>query len=103
MITEADLTQAIAECQGERSPNANTCVKLAAYYTIKEHMYGQKELIGESRSESPELREVISSTEFARAIRGKDIEEVLAVMDDLMTALQALSPRLYRLTMKKLQ
>ena len=39
MITEKDLQEAIAECQGERSPNASTCIKLAAFYTIKEHLY----------------------------------------------------------------
>ena len=38
MITEKDLLEAIAECQGERNPNANTCIKLAAYYTILDHL-----------------------------------------------------------------
>ena len=36
MITEQDLLEAIAECQGQRNPNANTCIKLAAYYIILE-------------------------------------------------------------------
>ena len=39
MITEQDLQEAIAECQGERHPNANTCMKLAAFYTIKNELY----------------------------------------------------------------
>ncbi len=39
MITEHDLQEAIAECQGKRNPDANTCIKLAAFYTIKEHLF----------------------------------------------------------------
>ena len=39
MITLHDLDEAIAECQGERNPNANTCIKLAAYYTIRKEMF----------------------------------------------------------------
>jgi hypothetical protein len=42
MITEKDLKEAIAECEGERNPNANTCIKLAAFYTILDNMYGEK-------------------------------------------------------------
>ena len=43
MITEQDLLSAIAECQGERNPNANTCIKLAAYYTILDNIRPPKE------------------------------------------------------------
>ena len=39
MITEQDLQAAIAECEGVRNPTSNTCLKLAAYYTIKDKMY----------------------------------------------------------------
>ena len=39
MITLHDLDEAIAECQGERNPNANTCIKLAAFYTIRNEMF----------------------------------------------------------------
>ena len=42
MITEQDLREAIAECQGQRNPNANTCIKLAAYYTILQNMTEKK-------------------------------------------------------------
>ena len=42
MIRESDLRDAIAECQGSRSPNADTCIKLAAYYTIRDHMFPEQ-------------------------------------------------------------
>ena len=46
MITEKDLQEAIAECEGQRNPNANTCVKLAAFYIIKDHLFPQQEEFG---------------------------------------------------------
>ena len=39
MITEHDLQAAIAECQGKRNPDASTCIKLAAFYTIRNHLF----------------------------------------------------------------
>ena len=44
MITEKDLQEAIAECEGQRNPNANTCIKLAAFYTIRQHMFGEDQI-----------------------------------------------------------
>ena len=40
MITLHDLDTAIAHCQGESNPNAETCKQLAAFYTIKQAMFG---------------------------------------------------------------
>ena len=42
MITEKDLRAAIAECQGARNPNATTCIKLAAFYTILNNLYPEQ-------------------------------------------------------------
>ena len=101
MITEYELRKAIADCQAEKNPNANTCVKLAAFYTIQDHI--GKPDISAAYSAAPETSEVIayrSDTDFSRAIRGKDADSVLAVVDDLMNALQVLSPRMYRNAMR---
>ena len=43
MITKHDLQEAIAECEGQRNPTANTCIKLAAFYTIKQHLFPDEE------------------------------------------------------------
>ena len=104
MITENDLRQAIAECQGERNPNANTCLKLASYLTIQDHLFGAPDS-SVSFSTAPESlpREGItykSNTDFSRAVYGKNADDVLAIVDDLMDALQALCPRLYRNAMR---
>ena len=106
MITERDLAQAIAECQGERNPNANTCIKLAAYYTIRNELYGTPELPGYSYAESAPADTHIqfdSGSEFSQIINGRNPDDIWPVMDELMTTVQALMPRLYDGVMRKLE
>lgn len=113
MITLEDLQAAITECQGERNPNANTCVKLAAYYTIMEHLYGAEKpdisgaVYHASYAESPQKTEsgaisAISDSEFYSAVDGKQIADVMPIFDDLMQAVSILNPRLYAATLRKL-
>lgn len=118
LITEQDLLSAIAECQGERDPNANTCIKLAAYYTIYNQLFG-KELVGNANKLpeqvnqqysalpaqpiDPPIIQYNSDTEFAQAVNGMPVNVVLSVFDDLMSTLWALYPRLYRDVMQSIQ
>lgn len=103
MITEKDLKEAIAECQGQRNPNANTCIKLAAFYTIQKEMFGEKEE-HYSYAPAPErnIIEINSDSEFARAIDGRDQAEVWKVLDEMMETIKAIYPRLYIAVMDKL-
>ena len=41
-------------------------------------------------------------TDFARAIDGMDTHELILIMDELMTTLQAIVPRLYDGVMRKI-
>ena len=101
MITEKDLLEAIAECQGERNPNANTCIKLASYYTILNELYGTKEEPTYSYSAEPSSYR--SETEFYGLIQSKSYDEVIALFDELMTAISALEPRLYQGVLRRLR
>lgn len=112
MITEKDLQEAIAECQGQRNPNANTCIKLAAYYTIQRELYGNHESPVEmpvySRAEPPaeqpeEYVEYNSGSEFSQVIDGMTARDAWAIMDELMDILQATNPRLYAGVIQKLE
>lgn len=85
MITEQDLQAAIAECQGQRNPNANTCLKLAAFYTIRRELFGEEKEAeqrtpGYSFAPGPDTNATRivnnSDTEFARAINGRDQAEI---------------------------
>lgn len=106
VITEKDVAEAIAECQGQRNPNANTCIKLAAFLTIQREMFGQdaQSPVLPSYSFAPgETIDYDSGSEFSDVIRGKDYTEVIAVTDELMDALRVLNPRLYESVLRKLQ
>ena len=76
MIRREDLDAAIAECIGERDPNANTCIKLAAFYTIRNELYPQEAAIpeysyaAEPVTADPQKAHINSDTEFAQAVRG---------------------------------
>lgn len=108
MITLHDLEEAIAECQGQPHPNSNTCIKLAAFLTIKYFMFDdhQEEHARERElSYSAPHREMVSlnsGSEFAKKINGMPVEETLALFDEVMDTLQAVNPRLYAAIMRKL-
>ena len=103
MITEQDLIAAIAECQGQRNPNANTCIKLAAFYTILDHVREQDAPVQDeplrysfAAGDTTESKiDFNSGTEFSALIDGRKASAVWSVMDELMDVLQATQPRLY--------
>lgn len=106
MIKEEDLQEAIAECQGEKNPNANTCLKLASYLTILDHQKAE-EPKQETYSYAPPQAEMLvdmsfSNTEFAEAVDGRHAEDMWRLMDELMSTIQVINPRLYNSVMRKL-
>lgn len=104
MITMEDLEEAIAECQGQRNPNASTCIKLAAYLTIKQALFGEEEEPQKpSYSYAVEPKTYESDTEFAQLANKIDYEDLMAVMDELMEVLKATQPRLYAGVLRKMQ
>lgn len=105
MITVDELKAAIAEMQGERNPNAQTCIKLAAYYTILNELQGKPDIIGYSSAPTPSVSETVdyySETEFGRLVQDKPIKDVMAVMDELISVISAIQPRLYSGVIRKL-
>ena len=104
MITEQDLLSAIAECQGQKNPNANTCIKLAAYYTILDH-------ISENKTNNPVVPAMEysnkylydSDSEFMQIIKDHDMNTVMRVIDELMETIKAVQPRLYDAVLRKFE
>lgn len=104
MITERDLDEAIAECQGQRNPNTTTCIKLAAFLIIREHLFPeQEETMTKGHSYAPGPITYESGTEFADLVRGLPWDEVLPIIDELMDALRVLNPKLYESVLRKLE
>lgn len=105
MIKENDVREAIAEMQGQRNPNADTCIKLAAYYTILDHI-AESPIDHEQFSYSgadPEQILYEGDSEFAKCIETMRQSDVWPVIDELMTTLQAINPRLYDAVIRKLE
>ena len=117
MITLPDLETAIARCQGEENPNAQTCIKLAAFYIIRNEMYGGSEAAAgppedlwlreysydaKPADEPENLVDYDSGTDFSRAIDGKPAADLWPIMDELLTVLQATNPRLFDGVMRKI-
>lgn len=108
MITEQDLREAIAECEGTRNPNANTCIKLAAYYTILDNL---KKDSGEPTPEPLRISPSYSysagdflqysDSEFSQLVELKGIDKVFPIIDELMDALMVVNPKLYDSVIRK--
>lgn len=112
MITEKDLQEAIAECQGQRNPNANTAIKLAAFLTIQKELFGAPTY---SYAQQPETQIDISGedqeqdfvgdygdSEFLQAVSGRESSETWHIMDELMETLKIVMPKLYDGVMRQI-
>lgn len=105
MITEHDIQEAIAECNGERNPNANTCIKLAAFLTIQREMFSgvEESMPHYSYASAPgDKLNYDSGTEFSDSIQGMDVPYLLSVIDELMSTLQVTNPKLYDGVMRRI-
>lgn len=111
MITERDLQEAIAECQGQRNPNANTCIKLAAFLTIQRELFGADHFrddpqmlpVSYSYAAGPDVVGEYGDSDFLRAIAGKDSAAMWAVMDELMDTLKMVNERVYNGVMRRIR
>lgn len=110
MITEQDLREAIAECEGTTKPNANTCIKLAAFYTILKEMKGSENVEPSPIYRTPQYSMAIgepilrySDSEFSQLTEDKGIEEVFPIIDELMDALMVMNPKLYDSVIRKIE
>lgn len=110
MIREEDLKEAIAECQGKRNPDANTCIKLAAYLTIINALYPDKsqpekepEFYQLSSGAAPETVDYNSDSDFSRMVNGRSASEIMPIMDELMDTLRMIHPKLYTGVMNRLR
>lgn len=114
MITIEKLQEAIAECWGEREPNANTCYKLAAYYTILNEMRSNGSAnpvnyplySADSPPQVENSQDIVafkSESDFAQAVNGRNAADVWAVIDELMATISVANPRLYNAVMRKLR
>ena len=113
MIYEKDLDESIARYQGETNPSINTCIKLAACYALKHELFGESEPLeraeyAQSYAFAPGPSEDLvvmfdGETEFAKATDGRPQGKIWPILDELMSTLYVLQPRLYNGVMRRLQ
>lgn len=110
MITKHDLDEAIALYQGKPEPTIGDCIKLAACFSVRNEMYDNDRSIttapSYSFSKAPASDSMVSydsGSEFSQVISGRRTVDVLAVFDELMDALRAIYPAMYRRTLEKLE
>lgn len=104
MIREEDLREAIAECEGVPKPNANTCIKLAAFYTILNYMEKPTTAQVPAHENTENLYSYASypDSEFGKLAERRGIDAVFDVIDELMDTLQIVNPRLYDSVSRKI-
>ena len=114
VIREIDLDEAIAECVGKRNPDAQTCIKLAAYYTIKQHLYPSKIPSDDQQVLLPEPSysyssgndtgnvEYESDTAFGKAVYGIENSQIWPLIDELVETVRVVNTRLYDAFLRKI-
>ena len=104
MFTKAELLDAIDELsQGKHS--VQNCEKLAAIYTVLDHLYPAEIVIPRGYSgEAPSAESIprYGESEFLVAISGREPQTMWLLMDELMTTLSVINPRLYDGVMRKI-
>lgn len=103
MFTKAELIDAINELS-EGKHTVQNCEKLAAIYTVLDHLYPAEEIPRGYSGEEPKADTVpqYGNSEFLEAISGMDPREAWLLMDELMTTLSVVNPRLYESVMRKI-
>ena len=115
MITEKDLTEAIAYCDGKVDAKPNHAVLMAACYYLKDRLYPSKDdrlkesptpsysYATEPENHAESTIDYYSGTEFSEAVDGRTVAEIMPIVDELMSVLQATNPRLYAGVMRKIE
>lgn len=96
MISIEQINGEIAVLEDEK-PTHIVMQKLASLYTVRDHMG-----IGDTQVAVIQSMPLIGKSEFAIMIEGMDIKAFALIMDDLMTTLAIVNPRLYEGVMAKL-
>lgn len=100
MLSKRELADAINEL--EESPRSyQDCAKLATFYSLYDHLYPDT-VRGYSGYSGSGLVGRYGDSEFLQAIADKDLAFAWGLMDELMSAVQVLNPRLYDSVLQKL-
>ena len=102
MPTKEELFKAIDEVS--KLPDTySKCQKLATFYILLNSLYPEEDfkngISTQFQSTIPDLGE----SEFLKKIKGRELNYVFSVFDELMEALKALNPSLYANTLRRFE
>ena len=100
MISIEQISGEIAALEEERPTHA-VMQKLAALYTVRDHMTLDKEGV-QSSAIDPFTIVTSLDSEFASKIDGKKQNDVIPILDELMSTIMALNPGLYGAVIRKI-
>lgn len=89
------INDEILMLETKRDTTYSVIEKLAPLYIVRDHLTNAAPVA------QPVPLDVSGNTDFLQAVSGKDSVQVFAVVDELMTTLQATNLRLYNAVMRK--
>lgn len=102
MFSKGQLLDAIEELEMSPATYQNA-EKLATFYSLYDHLYVHQEPMSRVETISETIIDKYGDSEFFNVINGKDAYDVWSVMDELMTTIQVLQPKLYQATLDKIR
>lgn len=96
MFTQAELVDAIDQINNGKHSIQN-CEKLAAIYTVLDHLYGEEKPMIMGYSNDNKVESTIGlygDSQFLTMIAGKSAKEMWLLMDELVEAVSVYNPRL---------
>ncbi len=101
MISKNDLLETIAEC--EKNVNSfQDFEKLAALYTVYDHLYGEPLMYADINTEAETIIETNGNSVFLQTVNGKNSQRIWKIMSELMDSVQLIQPKLYDVVMQKI-
>lgn len=99
MIDYTEIENEIMTMESDRDTSYAALGRLAPLYTAMIY----KAISGKTPIQQPQPLSLSGDSSFIVAVNGKDSVKVYAVLDELMSALSVVNPRLYDATMRKLE
>jgi len=102
MFSKSQLLDAIEGLEASPATFQNA-EKLAVFYQLYDHLYAPRIADSNPVPTGEVTIYKYGGSEFLEAIGGQDAEEVWKIIDELMTAIKALNPRLYNATLDRIR
>lgn len=114
MISEAELLNSIAECKAAPATYQN-CERLAVFYTLYDRLYAHKNVnesldgynnalpLNENKTAAGTVSVPHTNSVFFKLVDGMDLGRFWEVIDELVSTVEVINPKLYEGVVKRLK